>query len=199
MKIVLRIDEMDVAADIVSTDWQIASDKEFTNIVVEDIGDSVNKTYKVFDTNLLRYGSRYYSRCRLLLNNAGYTEWSNVFSFIAKDNTLALLDMSTPMLVPIPTVISPYELSDHPVNHFRVALENSKLLSDTKHIATTWIIEDIYGKTIYLDKSAYNLKELTLPYNFKLQYNSVYIISAIIHTDSGDSSGKGSLTIKTIK
>jgi hypothetical protein len=68
----------------VSTDWQIASDIAFTNIVAQSLLDTTNKTTWV--ANGLLANTQYYVRARFK-SSAGYiSEWSPISSFTTKSS-----------------------------------------------------------------------------------------------------------------
>ena len=68
----------------VGTDWQIATDANFNNLVVNIVNDNTNKlSYSV--SNLVA-GTTYYVRVRYKGNTLGYSGWSTAISFVTKTN-----------------------------------------------------------------------------------------------------------------
>lgn len=77
----------DFAGVHVSTDWQVATDAAFTNIVFSSISDQVNKESIQVNSGL-NYAGMYYARCRhkadiAASNGTSYSEWSPVVKFTA--------------------------------------------------------------------------------------------------------------------
>jgi len=68
------------------TDWQIATDSGFTNIVTQSISDTVNKTSWVSGT--LQPATTYYARVRYKGNAYGYSNWSSIITFTTKTTFL---------------------------------------------------------------------------------------------------------------
>lgn len=62
-----------------STDWEIATDSDFTNIVQSSYGDTVNKTS--FSPSLLPTDTVYYVRTKYTGLNYGDSQWSTPISF----------------------------------------------------------------------------------------------------------------------
>ena len=67
----------------ISTDWQIATNSNFTNIVSSSTGDTVNKTSFTPLTPLL-LNTNYFVRCRYNTENIGLTSWSDTGSFTTR-------------------------------------------------------------------------------------------------------------------
>ena len=68
----------------VSTDWQIASDIAFTNIVAQSLLDTTNKTTWV--ANGLLANTQYYVRARFKSSADYISEWSPISSFTTKSS-----------------------------------------------------------------------------------------------------------------
>ena len=62
-----------------ASDWQIATDSGFTEIVESSLGDVVNLTS--FETSLLQYETMYYVRVRHQDSVLGWSPWSDTVSF----------------------------------------------------------------------------------------------------------------------
>ncbi len=67
------------AATHQSTDWQIATDADFTNVVKTTINDTVNKTN--WPVTGLDSSTSYFARVRYLSTNGNYSDWSDVSAF----------------------------------------------------------------------------------------------------------------------
>ena len=77
----------------ISTDWQIATDTGFTNIVSSNTNDAVNKTsYKPSAPLLLNI--TYYVRCRYNIQEIGLGPWSDGCSFTTRTTTIPYIEMS---------------------------------------------------------------------------------------------------------
>ena len=68
------------------TDWQIATDNAFTNIISQSISDTVNKISWVSGT--LQPATTYYARVRYKGNAYGYSNWSSIITFTTKSRFL---------------------------------------------------------------------------------------------------------------
>ena len=69
-----------------STDWQIATDANFTNIAFSSIADATNKTS--WSVSNLLANTNYFIRVRYKGSSLGYGNWSNTISFTTKTNYL---------------------------------------------------------------------------------------------------------------
>lgn len=65
-----------------NSDWQLASDAAFTNIVAQSQTDAVNKLGYTFNVGLTA-GATYFIRVRYRDSNNGVSDWSNVVSVTA--------------------------------------------------------------------------------------------------------------------
>ena len=65
-----------------SSDWQIATDSGFSNVVKSSINDTVNKTS--WTVSGLSVGTTYYVRVRYKGTSLPYSNWSSVVSFSTK-------------------------------------------------------------------------------------------------------------------
>ncbi len=90
----------DFAGVHVSTDWQVATDAAFTNIVFSSISDQVNKESIQVNSGL-NYAGMYYARCRhkadiAASNGTSYSEWSPAVGFtIMADNRYVRTPIAT--------------------------------------------------------------------------------------------------------
>ena len=90
----------DFAGVHVSTDWQVATDAAFTNIVFSSISDQVNKGSIQVNSGL-NYAGMYYARCRhkadiAASNGTSYSEWSPAVGFtVMADNRYVRTPIAT--------------------------------------------------------------------------------------------------------
>ena len=89
----------------ISTDWQIATDTGFTNIVASTTDDTVNKTTYTPNTTLL-INTTYYTRCRYNIQDVGIGPWSDTSSFTSRRYLSPYIEISK--LVPTDGAASDY-------------------------------------------------------------------------------------------
>ena len=85
-----------------STDWQVSRNSNFTDIVINNQGDTERKTS--FTILNLTNNTEYYLRARYKTNNGTYSEWSNTVKFKTRENfipttekgILSIVDSTTP-------------------------------------------------------------------------------------------------------
>lgn len=63
-----------------SSDWQVATDSAFTNVVSSSINDTVNKTS--WTSAALSFSTTYYARVRYKASNGNYSAYSPTVSFV---------------------------------------------------------------------------------------------------------------------
>lgn len=68
------------------TDWQVATDIGFTNLVADIVNDVNNKTS--WTVSGLEVSTTYYARVRYKGTSMGYSNWSNISTFTTKANFL---------------------------------------------------------------------------------------------------------------
>lgn len=79
-----------------STDWQMATDADFTNIVWQSIGDAVNLTSAQVPSGVLFISTVYYVRVRHNGVRLGGSEWSPVSSFTTSAQYIARPSITSP-------------------------------------------------------------------------------------------------------
>jgi uncharacterized lipoprotein YmbA len=77
-----------------STDWQIATDAGFTNIIKSSIADTVNKT--TWTPGNLPVDSVLYARIRYTGSYTGTSDWSTVISFTTKQTYVTAPSITNP-------------------------------------------------------------------------------------------------------
>jgi len=70
-----------------SSDWEIASDASFTNLIVNNYGDTTNLTTLSLDTSIIDLGVTYYARVRYH-SGATVSDWSDGFTFTITDSII---------------------------------------------------------------------------------------------------------------
>ena len=66
----------------IGTDWEVATDVGFSNVIISSYNDTVNKN--TFTFTVPNLNTRYYIRVRYKGQNTGHTGWSDVVSFTTK-------------------------------------------------------------------------------------------------------------------
>ena len=100
LSLVIKNPNLPSGYSIVSTTWQVAKNKDFipSSIVAESIENAVNKLNIQFDIDL-ELGVKYFARCRVIYNK-GFSNYSNINVFIAKDlNEIEFLIVGIILLV----------------------------------------------------------------------------------------------------
>ena len=76
----------------VSTDWQVATDTAFVNIVAESMGDLDNRT--TWYTDIFEVSKTYYARVRYKASVTGNSIWSSTVGFSTKSNFIPNVEKS---------------------------------------------------------------------------------------------------------
>ena len=195
--VVLRILEVDLTPGIehIATSWELATDLQFKNIVCESHDDKENKNIITFD-EVLDPSIKYYGRAKLLLSS-GYTIDSNIDIFVPKNINDIELDKDLPTIVQPPMVRTTSNRNNHSISGFDIIVSGYSVSSTAKHIATTYIIDDIDGNIILDTKpDVNNLNSLHIPY-ILLEPGKIYRVRALLHSSSNDISTTGTYTIVT--
>jgi len=186
--IISRITDLDLPSGVthVATDWQIADDLLFSNIVVESNYDQTNLTYIVFPDKL-DPEVKYYGRARVLLST-GYTEWGNIDVFIPKDINEIAVDYDFPSLVSLPVISTDSDLNNHKPTMFTITASNYGVVGTGTHTATTWLVTDINDNIVW--SSIYDLNNIDTIHFTKriLKENEIYKIKVMFHSSSNDTS-----------
>ena len=173
-----------------ASDWQIAEDKYFKDIVVESRNDEKHLTSILFDVDL-DPDKKYYARARVILDT-GPSDWSEIHIVRTDDLNQIDLDIDIPSVVATPDVSLNFPEDKVPPTLFTIQTSPMSTNSDAKHIASDWLITDIFGRVMYssFDNEA-DLTKHTIS-TIMLKPGEFYIAKAIHHSSSGDSSEFGS-------
>lgn len=149
MSIIQRINDADLPKGWTheATDWQVATDPDFKNILVESLNDSDNLTTIAHNTKT-EVGETYYGRSRMLLNT-GFTEWSDIGIFTPKDIDDVVSNMDIPSIITAPTVTTKYDSDSHPSSGFYIEASKFATLGTASHMSTDWVIESSKGKAVW--------------------------------------------------
>jgi hypothetical protein len=131
-----------------ATDWQVAEDEDFKNIVLKSMGDTENKLVKIFDDSKLDPQKTYYARSRIVFNK-GLAEWSNVEIVKLKEKDIIDITTDIPTLVAIPEIDVNFDSNNMPPILFTINTSNFSCTSNAKHKTTSYIIEDIEGNVVF--------------------------------------------------
>jgi len=193
----LRMTDLLLTAPVThtSTDWQVASDMQFTTIIAESLGD-VNNLSAILFNQQLDPAVQYYARARSLLST-GYTAWSNIDIFTPTDIMDGVSQTALPATVSVPQVSITNNGIDVPVFNTTITLANVVSTGNTTHESTSYILEDIYGKPIWSSLNNVDDKLTKIIPPDVLTINRVYRLRVLVHTDSNDTSQLVTTTIKT--
>jgi len=197
--VAIRITDLDLPTGVkhTATDWQIATDPLFSNIILESLDDTKNLT-SIMWTNILDPDNKYYARARSLLNT-GWTIWGNLDIFIPKDVYTIDNNIDMPGTVTPPTIKTNSLINNHIPTMFTITVSDFNTTGTAIHTATSYIITDINGK--YVWSNIYNEvdKDSILVDQPILKRGNVYLIKAAFHTSSDDVSQFSTLAIHVVK
>ena len=193
LSLVIKNPNLPSGYSIVSTTWQVAKNKDFipSSIVAESIENAVNKLNIQFDIDL-ELGVKYFARCRVIYNK-GFSNYSNINVFIAKDLNEIELDVFAPTKVSRPTITILPDIDDKPISllEFRGGAFTTKY--NIEQESASWILEDIDGKVVW-DRinDSVNLNSIKLP--IALKENSAY---RLLVSYRGKNNNESQFAIKT--
>ena len=178
-----------------STDWQVADDLQFTNIIAQSIGDNINLSSILFDVRLSS-SIKYYARSRVLLST-GYTAWSNIDIFTPQNITDSGVNAPIPSLVTLPTISITGGPNNVTLMNPVITLGSISTTNGAQHMSTTYLIEDMSGNPIWVSARDTSSKiSKTIPLG-KLSANTMYRLRILVHVDSEDTSQLCTYTFKT--
>jgi len=179
----------------ISTDWQVASDLQFTTIIAQSLGDTVNLSTMLFN-NPLDPEIKYYARGRVLLST-GYTAWSNIDIFTPEDVGSGTTHAPLPSLVTIPQIALTNSGLDVPTYGAVINISPVDTLGSAAHESTSYVIEDSNGIPVW--SSLYNVDNKStkvIPPDVLIP-NSLYRLRVLVHVDSRDTAQLVTTTFKT--
>lgn len=149
-----------------SSDWQLATDAAFTNVVASSMGSATNKT--TWTVNNLTYALKYYARVRYNGAAALPTAWSATINF-----TVELQPT-----INAPTLTSPSNGATNMALSLNLTTTAfSKVNSSDTHASTDWQVSTNAGFTA-LVVNVNSLTELTTRTVSGLNYNTTYYVRA---------------------
>lgn len=180
---------------ILGADWEIATDLQFTTIVVSSINDTANLTSILFN-NTTDKEITYYGRVRLRTQN-GYGLWSNLDTLIIDDYFNETFITDLPGQLATPLITTNCDVSAHPNSFFTISVDNYRSYSNASLYAVSYLITDIDNILVW--SNTYNDEKITSVdvNDIILKPNTVYLIKAIFHTSSNDFSNTATMVIKT--
>lgn len=193
--VVIRITDLDLPTEVshIATDWQVATDMLFSNIILESDEDRHNLTAIIFNESL-NPDIKYYARARTLLST-GYTIWGNLDAFIPKDVYETDDNSDIPSVVTPPVIITDGIDTNHIPTMFNIMVNGFASVGNSTHVATTYIIENLAGDVLWInDRDYINLNKLLVD-EVILPKGDVYIIKVMFHSSSGDCSQHASKII----
>lgn len=151
--------------DQIATSWQVATDAEFTNIIVDNVKDSVN-VYVYYANVSTPIGSKYYIRAKRHLRdgdgNESELDWTlpKLITSMATDSLLLTLD---DIVVDAPIVkVDKEQLLDNTVDTITMETTSYRGSGDG-HGSTHWFITDEYDNVIFRQlNDTVNLTSLTI-------------------------------------
>ena len=196
MAVVVRVHNILLPDNVthIATDYEVATDLLFNNIVLSSIRDEVNLTVKIYN-DILDPTISYYSRTRCLLST-GYAYYSNVSKFTPKDVERIEFDVDMPSILGIPRVTTSGSLTQHPTTMFSVSVSGFTAVGTATHEYTTYIIETLDGNVLWKKEKSSLLTNIEIN-DLVLKANTVYRLNVLFHASSGDVSQVGTTTFKT--
>lgn len=195
--VVIRVGNLELGPGVthLATDYEVATDLQFNNLIINIKGETVNLTTIILD-NILDPGIFYYCRTKCLLST-GYTYYSNIHKFQPLDVRRVDFDVDMPSALGVPRILSNSINELHQPTLFTLSAGGFTAVGNGKLESTTWLIEDLDGNVIWErvrdENNTFNIDV----YDIILKNNTVYRIRAIFHSTSGDSSQVGTTTIRT--
>lgn len=199
--------ELEDPADHLATTWQISDDSSFQTVLAESVDDTVNLDKIVFTNIFPEYGKKYYGRARVRTRLGGWSVWNNLDVFTSENYDAIDNVYTLPSRISSPRMSSCYskksatsttpDLNQHPVVDFSIEATGYSVVTNSKHIATSWYIETMSGDVIW--KSEYSLDDLESVYvpNILLEHGAIYRFRACFHNETGDTSDISSYTVYT--
>lgn len=194
--VIIKLTGLDIPPSVqhLGTDYQIATDLLFRNIVLESLENDIDLHTKIFN-DILDPAVKYYARARALLST-GYTIWGNIAVFTPKDVNEVELDMDMPSSIAVPRLTSSASEELHPPTLFNFYVSGYSSIGNTKLESTSWLIEDLKGNIVWkklYDKT--NKLSITVS-DIILKNNNAYRARAVFNSTSKDVSQVATITFK---
>lgn len=180
---------------IQAMDWQIADNYDFKNIVLRSENDTKNLSSMVF-TDILDPNTKWYARARALVRDSGWTVWGNLDVMNYEQVEEVITTSTIPSRVGTPVITTSSVASNHEATMFSIFATGFTVVGNSTHAATSWFIEDLYGKLIWSDLNDTVNKTKVDFRSMILKNNTVYRIRAMFHSSSGDVSSIPTYTIR---
>jgi len=148
--IVLEIADFDLPPGVthLASQWEVADDLAFTNILVSSGDDYASKLSKVFNM-ALDFNNTYYGRVRLLTGN-GYTKWFNIDVFVASDSVDPEETLSLPAYISPPDITITTDADNPNGNvtrgYFTLDIGPMITIGTATHESTTWQVRSLSGE-----------------------------------------------------
>jgi len=130
-----------------ATDYEVANDVLFKDIVLESTYNTGNKLVKVF-TEDLDPNKVYYARARIIFNKA-IGEWTDIQLIHPRDIDKLNLSIEMPGLVASPTISVTGTNGNMPNSLFTITTSEFKTNSSASHSYSNYLIVDMSGKTVF--------------------------------------------------
>lgn len=174
-----------------STTWEVAEDPDFINKIV-DIQEDTNNLTTIEINKTLVAGRTYYSRARFQYNT-GFSEYAETKITIAENVVSRSSGIDMPAIINVPVVYTVYDGNNHPDSMFSIRTSDYLSRGNSRHLATTWILENSDGGVIYYNEAdRSSLKEITL--DFSLPRNELYVMKVMHHGTNRDVSSTGAVS-----
>jgi hypothetical protein len=178
---------------IISSDYEVATDKDMTNLVAHSYGEVGNEYSVIFDYELER-GRDYYGRIRCILST-GPIDWGEPTKLTYDDDTINF-NMAIPSAINAPILNTIFWREEHPHTNFTIFGDEFTANGNTKHVETQWTITEIETGTVVLTRrSTVELRKLYV--DIVLDFNKAYKIDAIYKSDNDGYSPRGGLVVST--
>lgn len=195
--VVLRIKELEIdnPENHLATDWQVSRTLAFNDIVLESIEDYSNKTYIKWN-DILDPNIKYYARARALIEDKGYTIWSNLDIYETEKVNDLTFTSELPSKVSLPILTSNSPKTSHDAVLFTINATGFTVIGSSTHIKTSWFIEDFYGNVIWsrlndhINKNSITIRDVVL------EKGKLYRIRAMFSSNTNDNSQLATMTIR---
>jgi len=184
--VVIRITDLDLPVGVThnATDWQIATDPLFSNVILQSMNDEVNLTSIIFN-EILDPDDKYYARARSLLST-GWTIWGNLDVFIVDDVYTTDDNLDMPGVITPPVITTDSDVKNHIPTLFNISVTGFSTTGTGSHVATSYFITDLYDNHLWSTLNSEIYKDGVLIDEVVLKDGGVYKIKAMLHSSSGD-------------